>query len=78
MSSAKVFSHSQVLAFVRNEMRLLAEEIEAGFATRDTNDASTSCCECGAPQPRPKRAWKHDPMCTVSTIRERATPKGEP
>ena len=65
------FSHAQVLAYARNAMRILAEEIEAGFATRDTNDGSTYCSQCGAPQPR-RGAWKHDPMCTVMTIRDRA------
>lgn len=68
---AASFSHAQVLAFARNEMRMLAEEIEAGFATRDTNDGSTYCSHCGAPQPK-RRTWVHDPMCIVTTIRERA------
>lgn len=50
----------------------LAEEIEADFATRDTNDGSTYCSQCGAPQPRaPKRRWRHDPMCVVETVRGR-------
>jgi hypothetical protein len=50
----------------------LAEEVEADFAARDTNDGSVYCRHCGAPQPkRPGRRWRHDPSCVVETIRGR-------
>lgn len=65
------YSLAQVRAAIRNELRIVAEELEAGFATRDTNDGSTYCSQCGAPQPK-RGAWKHDPMCTVVTVRDRA------
>jgi hypothetical protein len=69
--SVALYSLAQVHAAVRDELRILAEEIEAGWATRDTNDGSTYCSQCGAPQPK-RGKWKHDPCCEVEIIRQRS------
>lgn len=55
------------------ENEFLAETLEADYATRDTNDGSTYCNNCGAPQPKRRGAkWQHDPLCTVAFLRDRA------
>lgn len=71
------YSLAQVRAAIRDEFRILAEELEAEYATRDTNDGSTYCSNCGGP--RRGRTWRHDPECTVAEIRKRIprTPQAE-
>lgn len=71
--SALVASTRAAVEAIRAEARreaLLeaAEEFEASFATRDTNDGSTYCSECGAPQGVP---WTHD-SCPVAVLRAKA------
>jgi len=52
----------------RLELRAAADELEADYVTRDTNDGSTYCRDCGAPQAAP---WEHD-GCAVALLRARA------
>ena len=70
---ADLYSLAQVHTAVRDELLAVAEEFEADFATRDTNDGSTYCIQCGAPQPK-RGKWKHD-GCPVALLRERASKK---
>lgn len=69
------YSVYQVEDAVRTELRIAAEEIEAGFMARDTNNGRTYCTQCGTEQikRRPKgQTFRHDPECPIAMLRRRA------